>query len=54
MNKPNRKKLVIILMAFSFLFGSLFAQEKKSEPNLEKYVGKYVMDDSGFTKIRFV
>ena len=54
MNKPNRKNLVIILMAISFSVGSLFAQDKMSEPNLEKYVGKYVLDDSGFTKVRFI
>lgn len=54
MNKPNRKSLLIILIAYSFLFGSLFAQGKESEPNLKKYVGKYVLDDSGFTKVRFI
>ena len=54
MNNPTRNKLVIILMAFCFLFGSAYAQDKKDEPNLGKYVGKYVLDDSGFTKVRLI
>ena len=54
MYKINWKKLALILIAYSFLFASLFAQDKKSEPDLQKYVGKYLLDDSGFTKVRFI
>lgn len=54
MNNPSRIKFAILLMAICFLLGSIFAQDKKSEPNLEKYIGKYVLEDSGFTKVRLI